>query len=1225
MAGEFCYTWGLEHVLGHPWAWQRSHETHPWLRDSEVLDLWRAKRALDEIASEERGRELLREIAAEVLLGFYVPSARPWPGSYEAQIQDARMIERLKEEALGTIFSKPGEPPHFACFYICSRKLVAPKPEPFPDPWQDTRQAIEQAKQAVRGFVAIEAASEAGDPVSSLRFEVLLADGEVLTRSTDARGQLRLEPIPQGRCTIRVPGFDGSAWHPAEGAPASQIERGHKQLHIVKHGENLTRIAQRYGFKGWRKLWDAPENEKLRKKRGCPNVLRPGDEVVIPALAIYEITRPSDQTHRIVVAEAKIRVRVRLQDLAQKPLTQLGYDYGYTLDVGGKREERHGSAPTDVDGWLEERIPARATTLLLRLRKPKLELELPLSTFEPAYDPDTKEALLAGVHTLLSFRGYASGPRGNGPSPERRRALATYQTLELARKDASGEPDEETLQSLESPLSEAWQEPAGEEELSLVVATLSRIRLGCLTGPYNAWRFEPLPAGAHTLLKRISSAEPAPLMAARVGEDGLLYQLDPQDKASRSSDVLLYLRAADRYQVWWTLDEERYAEALEDPQPWLDAGSIIEVQQYARNDDAPLQGEIEAFDRRHPDAFYMRTEVRHVISHHILHRHAFHESREEPIFDVTPTCVRALFTAELMHWYTLEAHEASANDLATFQHAAAMIQAAEKGLRDTALERRATELFPGEEERRAFDLFRDYAWRCAATGMPKELFENSIAMHEGPSDLPEGGVPNAADGGVPAAPDGGWLDCAIRIRDASAGEKHGPALPPYLQGISGPSRGFVREGVTLTIAQQKLLRDYYESYLFGAQLRTTQFDGVIGFQGQPEEHDYHARMDRRVEDWNRQAGELERKTRALLERQAPSDLFLLTVASCYPQDADLVDRYIEATAACGLPWWESLSVAERKAAPSIGPDGTASDGSWPFWKTFKARIKPLAETLKGTGKVSKLLSERIEAYDLSLKEARALLDTVGRLEVTLGGGEVDAQRHVVRTDRNEVRLIPTGDAGEVQVAFRGAERKPGAPSSVTLRFVRRTTAQPLAEAGHVQTGVVRSQHWEPVAKADTYHVEVPANLDDLRELGRYPKPFAVLADTLNLAIAVATVTGEASGKEKAFATFDLMKSVVSVVESFPAAVAAMRPPLESSALLKGAAAIVSPLKDVATWLGRIDNVFKLYKGAAILFGDQADVQYELRNGRLFRAELQHYSDLANVVVGAVATVDLAGT
>jgi hypothetical protein len=54
------------------------------------------------------------------------------------------------------------------------------------------------------------------------------------------------------------------------------------RTHVVVEGENLSTIAAREGFRDFRKLYEAPENAELRKKRPNPNLILPGDEVVIP-------------------------------------------------------------------------------------------------------------------------------------------------------------------------------------------------------------------------------------------------------------------------------------------------------------------------------------------------------------------------------------------------------------------------------------------------------------------------------------------------------------------------------------------------------------------------------------------------------------------------------------------------------------------------------------------------------------------------------------------------------------------------------------------------------------------------------------------------------------------------------------------------------------------------------------------------------------------------------
>lgn len=128
-----------------------------------------------------------------------------------------------------------------------------------------------------------------------------------------------------------------------------------------------------------------------------------------------------------------------------------------------------------------------------------------------------------------------------------------------------------------------------EPGVSTHAITMTKVRLGALTGPKDAWRFEPIPEGALALVLCTSDAQPSKLRAARVGERGLLYEIvAPHDNVSSTADALMYLVAPHQYQVWWTLDEEQYAETLHDPTRLFEEGVFIRVEQYRWIEHAPL-------------------------------------------------------------------------------------------------------------------------------------------------------------------------------------------------------------------------------------------------------------------------------------------------------------------------------------------------------------------------------------------------------------------------------------------------------------------------------------------------------------------------------------------------------------------------------------------------------------------------------------------------------------
>lgn len=60
------------------------------------------------------------------------------------------------------------------------------------------------------------------------------------------------------------------------------------RTHIVAEGETLASIALAEGFHDGGKLFDAPENEELRARRGTPDKVEPGDEVVIPNITPFK-------------------------------------------------------------------------------------------------------------------------------------------------------------------------------------------------------------------------------------------------------------------------------------------------------------------------------------------------------------------------------------------------------------------------------------------------------------------------------------------------------------------------------------------------------------------------------------------------------------------------------------------------------------------------------------------------------------------------------------------------------------------------------------------------------------------------------------------------------------------------------------------------------------------------------------------------------------------------
>ena len=79
-------------------------------------------------------------------------------------------------------------------------------------------------------------------------------------------------------------------------------------------------IAKKYGFSSHKKIWDHAQNAELKKQRQNPNVIFPGDQLFIPDKSEKKETRNTGQRHQFVLKTEKLKLRLVLEDLYEKPI-----------------------------------------------------------------------------------------------------------------------------------------------------------------------------------------------------------------------------------------------------------------------------------------------------------------------------------------------------------------------------------------------------------------------------------------------------------------------------------------------------------------------------------------------------------------------------------------------------------------------------------------------------------------------------------------------------------------------------------------------------------------------------------------------------------------------------------------------------------------------------------------------------------------------------------------
>lgn len=189
-------------------------------------------------------------------------------------------------------------------------------------------------------------------------------------------------------------------------------------LHTVVSGECMTTLAARYGLRDAAAIHDHPDNAELKRRRPNPNVLEPGDVVVIPERELKTEPVAVDAAHRVRVRRLKKELRIVLLDAEGAPIAN--EPYSFTL---GDADPIEGHA-TDGDGLLREAVPIGARSARLEIQGRVLRLHLgALGPSEGTADPQVAR----GAHARLSNLGYDVGDEWPAPPRRLRMAVAMFQ------------------------------------------------------------------------------------------------------------------------------------------------------------------------------------------------------------------------------------------------------------------------------------------------------------------------------------------------------------------------------------------------------------------------------------------------------------------------------------------------------------------------------------------------------------------------------------------------------------------------------------------------------------------------------------------------------------------------------------------------------------------------------------------------------------------------------
>jgi hypothetical protein len=133
--------------------------------------------------------------------------------------------------------------------------------------------------------------------------------------------------------------------------------------YTVQGGDCATSIAAKNGFATYHDVYDHADNADLRKHRPNPNLLAPGDVLVIPYRKPKTLLLATGKKHTIVLKRPKAELRLNLHDLVGKKLA--GASFRLTL------ASKTIFGASDANGLVKAPIPPELTTASLEIDLPK--------------------------------------------------------------------------------------------------------------------------------------------------------------------------------------------------------------------------------------------------------------------------------------------------------------------------------------------------------------------------------------------------------------------------------------------------------------------------------------------------------------------------------------------------------------------------------------------------------------------------------------------------------------------------------------------------------------------------------------------------------------------------------------------------------------------------------------------------------------------------------------
>jgi hypothetical protein len=221
--------------------------------------------------------------------------------------------------------------------------------------------------------------------------------------------------------------------------------------YTVRQGDYLAKIAHDHGFSKWQTIYNHPDNRAFRQKRPDPNVIFPGDQLIIPDkprryAAVANERERTFQVHRVGV-DLRLVVKNGIND---DPVALVKYELATKKETFTRVQSTPAGPvfdPANIErGIVVEKLshPAAEATLKLWMRDekatdPDFEYTLKLGELHPVKE-------ITGVQARLNNLGFHCGAVDGNCGPKTQSALKAFQAKYGLTVD--GQPNDETQAKL---------------------------------------------------------------------------------------------------------------------------------------------------------------------------------------------------------------------------------------------------------------------------------------------------------------------------------------------------------------------------------------------------------------------------------------------------------------------------------------------------------------------------------------------------------------------------------------------------------------------------------------------------------------------------------------------------------------------------------------------------------------------------------------------------------